>query len=103
MAASKAAPFTRSYPRIRADLCFASLASFEAAAAGCRLLVADASGLGELARDGFARAIPLDEAADEVGRAVVEELAKPPPQKRPDLTSWDECAGALLDLYRSLA
>ncbi len=79
------------------------LVALEAAAAGCRLLVADASGLGELARDGFARAIPLDESPAEVGQAVVEELAKPPQDKRPNLTSWDECAAELLQLYRSLA
>jgi glycosyltransferase involved in cell wall biosynthesis/GT2 family glycosyltransferase len=79
------------------------LVALEAAAAGCRLLVADASGLGELARDGFARAIPLEEDPAEVGKAVVEELAKPPQEQRPSLTSWDECADQLLDLYRTLA
>jgi glycosyltransferase involved in cell wall biosynthesis/GT2 family glycosyltransferase len=79
------------------------LVALEAAAAGCRLLVADASGLGELARDGFARAIGLDEDPAEVGRAVVEELGKPPQDKRPNLSSWDECADELLALYRTLA
>ncbi len=75
------------------------LVALEAAAAGCRLLVADASGLGELAREGFARAIPLDEDPAAIGRAVVEELGKPPQQKRPELSSWDECAERLLELY----
>jgi glycosyltransferase involved in cell wall biosynthesis len=79
------------------------LVALEAAAAGRRLLVADASGLGELAADGFARAIPLDESPEGVGEAVIEELAKPPQTKRPQLTSWDECAAELLALYRSLA
>ena len=79
------------------------LVALEAAAAGCRLLVADASGLGELARDGFARAIPLEESPEAVGRAAVEELAKPPPEKRPTLSSWDECAEELLRLYRTLS
>jgi glycogen(starch) synthase len=79
------------------------LVALEAAAAGCRLLVADASGLGELAREGFARAIPLDEDPAEVGRAVVEELGKPPQEKRPKLSSWDECSERLLELYRTLA
>lgn len=78
------------------------LVALEAAAAGCRLLVADASGLGELAADGVARGIPLDESAAEIGRAVVEELEKPAPETRPVLSSWDECAAALLDLYGSL-
>jgi glycosyltransferase involved in cell wall biosynthesis len=79
------------------------LVALEAAAAGRRLLVADTGGLAELAKDGFARAIPLDESADGVGRAVVEELSRPPGDRRPTPASWDDCAGALNDLYRSLA
>ena len=79
------------------------LVALESAAAGRRLLVADASGLAELAADGFARTIPLDESAEGVGRAALEELALPPQTKRPQLTSWDECADELLNLYRSLA
>jgi glycosyltransferase involved in cell wall biosynthesis/GT2 family glycosyltransferase len=79
------------------------LVALEAAAAGRRLLVADSSGLAELAADGFARAIPLGESPAEVAEAVIEELEKPPPAERPTLTSWDECADELLALYRSLA
>jgi glycosyltransferase involved in cell wall biosynthesis len=79
------------------------LVALEAAAAGRRLLVADASGLAEIAEDGFARAIPLDESPEGVALAVVEELAKPAQTQRPKLTSWDECAAELLALYRSLA
>jgi glycogen synthase len=79
------------------------LVALEAAAAGRRLLVADASGLAEIAEDGLARAIPVEESAEAVGQAVIEELAKPPPSGRPNLTSWDECANELLALYRSLA
>jgi glycosyltransferase involved in cell wall biosynthesis len=78
------------------------LVALEAAAAGRRLLVADASGLAEIAEDGFARAIPLGESAEGIGAAVIEELAKPAQTKRPQLTSWDECAAELLALYRSL-
>jgi glycosyltransferase involved in cell wall biosynthesis len=79
------------------------LVALEAAAAGRRLLVADTSGLAELAADGFARAVPLEQSAEEVGRAVAEELAAPAPQRRPELTSWDDCAEELLRLYRSLS
>jgi len=78
------------------------LVALEAAAAGRRLLVADASGLAEIAADGFARGIPLDESPEGVGRAVLEELDKPPQTVRPKLTSWDECTAELLALYRSL-
>jgi glycosyltransferase involved in cell wall biosynthesis/GT2 family glycosyltransferase len=79
------------------------LVALEAAAAGCRLLVADTSGLAELAADGFARAVPLEESPGDIAAAVVEELAKPSPSRRPQLISWDRCAAALDDLYRSLA
>jgi glycosyltransferase involved in cell wall biosynthesis/GT2 family glycosyltransferase len=78
------------------------LVALEAAAAGRRLLVADAGGLSELADDGFARAIPLDESAEGLARAVVEELALPPPDRRPQVFSWDDCADELLTLYRSI-
>ncbi len=79
------------------------LVALEAAAAGCRLLVANAGGLSELAEDGFARALPLDASPRSVGEAVIETLAEPPPSQLPELTSWDECTAALLELYRSIA
>lgn len=79
------------------------LVALEAAAAGCRLLVADGSGLGELARDGFARALPLDAPPARVAAAIIEELEQGPPSERPPLPSWDECAERLLGLYRAVA
>jgi glycosyltransferase involved in cell wall biosynthesis len=78
------------------------LVALEAAAAGCRLLVADSSGLGELAREGYARPLPLDAPPAEVASAIVEELGKPPPERRPQLSSWDECAAELLSLYETV-
>ena len=78
------------------------LVALESAAAGRRLLVADAGGLAELAQDGFARAIPLDLPAAPLGGAILEELSKPPGGRRPQLASWDECAAELLELYRSI-
>jgi glycosyltransferase involved in cell wall biosynthesis/GT2 family glycosyltransferase len=78
------------------------LVALEAAAAGRRLLVADTSGLSELAEQGLARAIPVDEGPAEVGRTVLEELKRPPPAQRPQLPSWDDCAEQLRDLYRSV-
>lgn len=78
------------------------LVALEAAAARRRLLVADAGGLSEIAADGFGRAIPLDSTPEQIAAAALEELDKAPPQSAPKLTSWDECAAALLDLYGSL-
>lgn len=77
------------------------LVALEAAAAGCRLLVADSSGLGELAREGYARPLALDAPTTEVASAIVEELGKPAPERRPQLSSWDECAAELLSLYEA--
>lgn len=79
------------------------LVALEAAAAGCRLVVADASGLAELAADGIARAVPLDAPAAQVAEAVAAELDEPPQTRRPNLSSWDECAARLLELYRGLS
>jgi glucosyl-dolichyl phosphate glucuronosyltransferase len=78
------------------------LVAIEAAAARRRLLVADSSGLAELAEDGFARSIPAEEPATAVATAIVEELGRPAPLEAPRLTTWEECASALLGLYRRL-
>jgi glycosyltransferase involved in cell wall biosynthesis len=78
------------------------LVALEAAAARRRLLVANAGGLSEIAADGFGRGIPLDSTPQQIATAAIEELAKPQPQSSPSLTSWDECAAALLDLYGSV-
>lgn len=78
------------------------LVALEAAAARRRLLVANAGGLSEIAADGFGRAIPLDSSPQQIAAAALEELAKPPPERSPSLTSWDECAAALLGLYGSV-
>ncbi|MDX6636045.1 MAG: hypothetical protein QOF06_2248 [Solirubrobacterales bacterium] len=79
------------------------LVALEAAAARRRLLVAEAGGLKEIAEDGFGRGISLDSSAERVAAAALEELAKPLPDRSPSLSSWDECATALLDLYGSIS
>ena len=78
------------------------IAAVEAAAAGCRLLVADIGGTRELAEQGLAKAVPLDADPEVVGAAIAAEFGRPPLAQRPDVLSWDACAGRLLDLYRSL-
>jgi glycosyltransferase involved in cell wall biosynthesis len=79
------------------------LVALEAAAAGRRLLVADNGGLGELAAEGFARGIPADEDPASAAEAIVQELGRPAPTATPPLSSWDDCAAALLDLYGATA
>jgi len=75
------------------------LVGLEAAAAGRRLLVSDRGGLSELAEDGLARSVRHGAGPAELGRMIVEELRRPPPVRRPRLTSWGECADRLLELY----
>jgi glycosyltransferase involved in cell wall biosynthesis len=78
------------------------LVALEAASAGCRLLVADAGGLAEIAAQGLARPIPLEADPVVVAEAAIEELGKPAPEGRPDLISWDESAAMLAELYREV-
>ncbi|HVD38208.1 MAG TPA: glycosyltransferase family 4 protein, partial [Solirubrobacterales bacterium] len=78
------------------------LVALEAAAARRRLLVAEAGGLREIAEDGFGRGIPLEATPEEIAAAALEELEKPLPRRTPSLTSWDQCATALLDSYGSV-
>jgi glycosyltransferase involved in cell wall biosynthesis len=79
------------------------LVALEAAAARRRLLVADRGGLAELAEEGFGRAVPVDGAPGEIAAAILEELDRPPPQSAPVLTTWQQCADALHQLYQSVA
>ena len=81
----------------------APMAAFEALTLRCPLLVADNSGLRELAQQGYARAIPTDSKPRDVARAVLEELAQPRTPPMLTLPTWEQCADALLDLYREIA
>jgi glycosyltransferase involved in cell wall biosynthesis len=78
------------------------IVALEAAAAGCRLLVAEEGGLLELIEEGVARGVELDGDPARVGAALVEELDAPRPTRLPSFISWDECAARLLELYREV-
>jgi glycosyltransferase involved in cell wall biosynthesis len=79
------------------------LVALEATAAGRRLLVADGTGLGDIARQGLARAVAPGAPPAQIGDAIVEELERPETERPPPrLSSWDECAAELLDLYREI-
>ena len=79
------------------------LAVLEAAALGRRVLVADNSGLGELAEQGMARAIATDSSDEAVALAIVEELRGSPRAVVSELPTWDRCARDLLALYEEIA
>ncbi len=75
------------------------IAVLEALALGRPALVADTSGLRELAQQGLARAIPLNSTPAQVAAAVAEQIRHPLKPAGLRLPTWDECAGGLLELY----
>lgn len=79
------------------------LAVLEAAALGRPVLVADNSGLRELAEAGFARAIATDSSDEAVAAAIVDQLTAPIRPAGVDLPTWDHCARDLLALYEEIA
>lgn len=79
------------------------IAALEALALGRPVLVADTSGLGELASRGLARAVPLASTSAQVAAAIVEQLRAPLVPPPIELPTWDDCAADLLKLYHSIA
>jgi glycogen synthase len=79
------------------------IAVLEGLALGRPALVADTSGLSELAGQGLARAVPLNCTPDELATAVVRQLRDPllPPTNF-KLPTWDECASRLECLYHEI-
>ena len=77
------------------------VAVMEALALRRRVLVADTSGLSELARAGLARAVPIDASASDIAAALVDLLRSPEPTDM-RLPTWDESAAQLADVYRAV-
>ncbi|HEY7967238.1 MAG TPA: glycosyltransferase family 4 protein [Solirubrobacteraceae bacterium] len=75
------------------------IAALEAVSLGRPLLVADGSGLRELAERGLARSIDADAEPQAVAAAILRELRDPLQRAPFALPSWDDCADALLALY----
>jgi glycosyltransferase involved in cell wall biosynthesis len=73
----------------------------EALAMRRRVLLADTSGLSELAERGMARAIPLESDAAQTAKAIVEQLRSPPPGDL-ELPTWDDCTSRLANVYREV-
>jgi glycosyltransferase involved in cell wall biosynthesis len=66
------------------------------------VLVADTSGLSELASRGLVRAIPLDTTADDLATAILEQLDHPLIPDEVLLPTWDDCAMQLLAVYEQV-
>lgn len=76
------------------------LAVIEAVSLRRPALVADTSGLRELAEQGLARAIPLGSSSHDLATAALEELAAPRATPAVRLPTWDDCAEGVLAVYR---
>jgi glycosyltransferase involved in cell wall biosynthesis len=78
------------------------IAVIEALSLGLPALVADTSGLGELSRKGWARAVPLNSSPQQIAEAVFAQLEQPLVPEKLELFTWEDCASGLLALYRSI-
>jgi glycogen synthase len=76
------------------------LAVMEALSLKRPVLVADTSGLSEIAERGLARAIPLDCGPDALADAMIEQLDNPLIAGDIKLSTWEDCASELLDVYQ---
>ena len=74
------------------------VAVVEAIALGRKVVVADTSGLSELATEGFATAVPVD-GSPEFLAGVIVRVARDPDPVVPALPTWDDCVEELLGLY----
>jgi glycosyltransferase involved in cell wall biosynthesis len=74
----------------------------EAIALGRKVVVADTSGLTELASHGYASLVPLHVQPATLA-AVIAEVAAGPSPAVAELPTWDECVDKLLSLYREVA
>lgn len=63
------------------------------------VLVADTSGLSEIAEQGLVRAIPLNSTPDQVADAVLEQLRDPLIPPSIELPTWEQCAERLMAVY----
>src|SRR5206468_1420513 len=79
------------------------VAVMEALAMRRPVLVANTSGLSELADRGLVRAIPLRSRPEEVAAAIQRELRDPLVPPALDLPTWDDCAAKLLRVYEDVA
>lgn len=78
------------------------VAVMEALALKRPVLVADTSGLRELAERGLVHAIPLNSTPDDTARAIYNELLQPLIPVNVKFPTWEECAHDLLALYQNI-
>jgi glycosyltransferase involved in cell wall biosynthesis len=77
------------------------VAVMEALALGRKVVVADTSGLSELASEGLATAVPPNVSPRALAGVIAQVAARGDPVA-PDLPTWDGCADQLLGLYEEI-
>jgi len=78
------------------------IAVLEAIGLGVPVLVADTSGLSEIAQQGLARAIPLNSTPEQVAIAVLDQMRNPLGRGGLHLPAWDDTTDQLLALYQTV-
>ena len=75
----------------------------EALALGRKVVVADTSGLTELAVNGYATAVPLSVQPAELAKVLRLRGRRTRIVSAPELPTWDQCVDELLELYAEVA
>lgn len=78
------------------------IAALEALALKRPVLVADNSGMKELAEKGWARAIATDSPPAETAAAMLAQIRSPYQPEEMKLPTWDDCAAGLSHLYHGI-
>jgi glycosyltransferase involved in cell wall biosynthesis len=78
------------------------IAVMEALALGIPVVVANTSGLREIADQGFATAVPLDSSPVELAEVLINKIHHPDPPADFTLPTWQGCASSLSSLYRQV-
>jgi len=79
------------------------VAVMEALTLGTPVIGFDVAGVGDLAEDGLVRPMRPSATAEQVAGALREVLSAPRPGVTPGLPTWESCAEALAEVYRSAA
>lgn len=66
------------------------------------VLVSDGSALRELVQHGLARSVPQGSSPEQIAAAILEQIERPLVPANVALSSWDDCASQLLELYRQI-
>lgn len=75
------------------------IAVMEALSLGRPVLVADTSGMRELAEQGFVRAVSLNSSTEQIARAAIQQIEEPLLPAQLSLPTWEDATRKLLAVY----